>query len=97
MPGQQIVDPVDRVVGNAGEDVAQVGLRIEAVQGRGLDQGVEDRGPAAPGIRAGEEVVLAAQRDRPAILPMSGRKSRSTIAGTPSTGVVSDASAASSV
>ena len=34
--------------------------------------------------------------DRPAILPMSGRRSRSTIAGTPSMGVVSGASAASS-
>jgi hypothetical protein len=30
MPGQQIVDPVDRVVGDAGEDVAQVGLGVEA-------------------------------------------------------------------
>jgi hypothetical protein len=97
MPGQQIVDPVDRVVGDAGEDVAQVRLRIEAVQGRGLDERVENRGPTTAGVRAGKEVILTAQRDRAAILPMSGRRSRCTIAGTPSMGVVSGASAASSV
>ena len=51
MPGQQIVDPVDRVVGDAGEHVAQVGLRIEAVQGRGLDERVENRSPTTTGGR----------------------------------------------
>jgi hypothetical protein len=97
MPRQQIVDPIDRVVGDAGEQVAQVGLWIEAVQGRGLDERVENRSPTTAGVRAGKEVVLAAQRDRPAILPMSGRRSRSTIAGTRSMDVVSGVSAASSV
>jgi hypothetical protein len=42
----------DRVVGEAGEDIAEVGLGVEAVQGRGLDQGVEDGGPATAGIGA---------------------------------------------
>jgi hypothetical protein len=64
MPGQELVDPVDRVVGDAGEHVAQVGLRIEAVQGRGLDERVENRSPTTTGVRAGKEVVLAAQRER---------------------------------
>jgi hypothetical protein len=48
-------------------------------------------------VGAGEQGVLAVEGDRPAILPMSGRRSRSTIAGTPSMGVVSGISAASSV
>jgi hypothetical protein len=52
------------VVGDAGKDVAQVGLRIEAVQGRGLDERVGNRGPTTAGVRAGKEVVLAAQRER---------------------------------
>ena len=48
MPGKQFVDSVDRVVGDAGEDIAQISLGIEAVQGGGLDQGVEDRCAATP-------------------------------------------------
>ena len=36
----------------------------------------------AAGIRAGEQMVLAAERNRPVILPISGRKSSSIIAGT---------------
>ena len=31
------------MVSDAGKDVAQVGLRIEAIQGRGLDERVENR------------------------------------------------------
>jgi hypothetical protein len=31
-PRKQFVDPVDRVVGDASEDVAQVGFRIEPVE-----------------------------------------------------------------
>ena len=58
MPRQQIVD---RVVGDAGEQVAQVGLRIEAVEGRGLDKRVEDRSPTTTGVGAGEEVIFPAR------------------------------------
>jgi hypothetical protein len=47
------------VVGNAGKDGAQVGLGVEAVEDRGLDQGVEDRGAAAAAVRAGEQIILA--------------------------------------
>ena len=48
VPGQQFVDAVDRVVGDAGQDVAQIGLGIEAVELGGLDQGVDGGGaPAA--------------------------------------------------
>ncbi len=38
-PGQEFVDPVDRVaVGNTREDVGEIGLRVDAVQLRSLDQ-----------------------------------------------------------
>jgi hypothetical protein len=86
MPGQELVDTVDRVVGDAGENVPEVGLRVEAVQGRGLDQGVEDRGSMTAGIGAGEQVVLAAQRYSPFILPMSGRSWKFATAGIPMLG-----------
>ena len=58
-PREQVVDPLDRVVGDAGEDGAQVGLGVEPVEDRGLDQGVEDRGAAAATVRAGEQIILA--------------------------------------
>jgi hypothetical protein len=38
------------------------------------------------GIGAGKQVILAANGNRPVILPMSGRRSRSIIAGTHSKG-----------
>lgn len=95
MPGEELHDAADRVSGNAVEDVAQVGLWIEAVALGRLDQRVDRCSPPAAGVRAGEEVVLPSQGDRTVILPMSGRTSRSTIVGTPCMADASDAFAAS--
>jgi hypothetical protein len=36
VPGQELVDAFDRMVGDSSEHVAQVGLRVEAGQLRGL-------------------------------------------------------------
>jgi hypothetical protein len=47
------------MVGEAGEHVAQVALRIEAVQFRGADQAVEGGGALPARIGAGKKVVLA--------------------------------------
>jgi hypothetical protein len=60
-PREQVVDPLDRVVGDAGEDIAQVGLGVEPVEHRGLDQGVEDRGAPTATVGAGEQIILPAQ------------------------------------
>jgi len=84
-------------VDQAGEGAGEIGLRVDRIELAGLDERRDDAPVDAALVGAGEQRVLAIERDRPAILPMSGRKSRSTIAGTPSTGVVSSASAASSV
>jgi hypothetical protein len=54
---------MDRMVGDLRENVAQVGLGVEAVEDRGLDQGVEDRGAPATGVGTSEEVVLATEGD----------------------------------
>ena len=43
MPGQQFVDAGDFVVGNTVENIGQPGLRIDAIQLGGFDQGVGDR------------------------------------------------------
>jgi hypothetical protein len=92
IPGEEVGKVPGRVIGDAGEDVGEPGLRVDAVELGGADQGVHHRRALAASVGA----ALAAQGDRPAILPMSGRRSRPTIAGTRSTGVVSGASAASS-
>ena len=65
VPGQQFVDAIDRMVGDACEDVAQICLRIASVQFCGFDERVHGGGPDAAGIGAGEQVVLARQSERP--------------------------------
>ena len=53
------------MVGDAAEDVAQIGLGVEAVELGGFDQGVDGGGAFAAGVGAGEQVVLAAQGQGP--------------------------------
>ena len=84
-----------RVIGDAGEHVGEPGLRVDAVELGGADQRVDRRRAFAAAIGAGRTARLAAERNRAAILPMSGRRSRSTTAGTRSMGVVSGVSTAS--
>lgn len=43
-PRQQVVDPGDLVIGDAGEDICEPGLRINAVEFSGLDQRVGNGG-----------------------------------------------------
>jgi hypothetical protein len=72
---------VDRMVRDAGEDVAQIGLRIVTIELGGLDQGVHAGGTNPAGIRAGEQIILAAEGNLAVILPISGRMLWSNIAG----------------
>ena len=59
LPREEFLDAVDGMVGEAGEHVAQVALRIETVEFRGADQAVEGGGALAALVRTGKEVVLA--------------------------------------
>ena len=70
------------MVSDAGEHVGEVGLRVKTVELGAFDQRVDRGGAAAAGIGAGKQVILAADGNRLVILPMSGRTSRSIIAGT---------------
>src|SRR5512132_2181276 len=92
VPGKQVADAIDGVVGDAGEHVAEVGFWIEAVELGGLDQGIEGRGAFAAGVGPSKEVVLPAEGNRAVILPMSGRKSKFVTAGRHSMGAVFGAS-----
>ena len=48
VPGQQIGDLVDRVVGDAAEEIAQIGLGVETVELGGFNQRVKRRCAVMP-------------------------------------------------
>lgn len=56
VPGQEIGDATDRVLGDALQRHAQVGLRIDAVQLGCADQTVDSRGPFA--TRIGRQFIV---------------------------------------
>ncbi len=58
VPGQELVDAADGMVGDLGEHGAEIELRIEAVQFCRSDQRVDSRGAFATRVGAGEKVIL---------------------------------------
>jgi hypothetical protein len=52
-------------IDHAAEHVAQIGVGLDAVELAGLDEARHGRPTRATAIGAGEEVVLAAERDGP--------------------------------
>jgi len=54
VPGQEFVEPVDRVLGDTGQDVGQPGLRIDVVQFGRDDDAVHDGGALSAAIGARE-------------------------------------------
>ncbi len=52
------------MVGDAGEDVAQISFRVEAVQLGRAGQAVEGGGTLTARVGAGEEIILASQGNR---------------------------------
>lgn len=60
-PWQQLVDAIDGMLGNASDDVAQVGLGIKTIQFGGANQSV-DSGPAfAAAVGTEVKEVLSAE------------------------------------
>ena len=56
VPRKQFVEAIDRVtLDEAGEDVGEIGLRIEAVEFAGLDERGEDRPMVAAVVGAGKQ------------------------------------------
>ena len=82
VPGEELVQPRLRHLGDAGEDVGEPGLRVDVVELGGADQRVHHRCSLAAAIGAGEQPGLASETDRAFILPISGRIASSTTAGT---------------
>ena len=63
VPGKQLVETTDRMVGDAGEDVGQPGLRVDVVQLGRDDEALEDGSALAVAVGAGEQPCLSAERD----------------------------------
>ena len=64
-PGQELVDPVDRmIVSDASEDVSEIRLWVDAVQLAGLDQRGVDCPVLGAAIGSCEERILAIEGDR---------------------------------
>jgi len=75
VPGKQVADAIDGMVGDAGEHVAQIGLRVESAHLGGLDEGIHRCRANAAGIGAGKKVVFPGHRNLAVILPISGKMS----------------------
>nr|SPD48935.1 protein of unknown function [Cupriavidus taiwanensis]SPD49088.1 protein of unknown function [Cupriavidus taiwanensis] len=54
VPRQEFVDPVDGMVGDVGQDVTQIGLRIDAVEFAGPNERVHGGRTLAATVGAGE-------------------------------------------
>jgi hypothetical protein len=52
VPGQEFFDAVDGVIGDAGEDIRQIGFRIDTVEFRRSNQAVHSGGAVAASIRS---------------------------------------------
>ena len=49
-PRQQFCDAVDLVIGDAGEDIAEIGFWIDGTEFAGLDQGIDCGGTLASSV-----------------------------------------------
>ena len=58
-PGQQFVNAVYRVIGDAGQHVAQVGARIDTIEFAAADERVHRGCPLAPAVGASKEEILS--------------------------------------
>jgi hypothetical protein len=50
VPGQEFADAIDRMIGDAGENVPQISLRIEPIHLGGLKEGIHRGGSHAAGV-----------------------------------------------
>ena len=58
VPGKQFVDPVNRVLGDAGQNLAKISFRVQTVEFGGADQRVDGGSAYAAGVGPTKKVVL---------------------------------------
>src|ERR1700686_924116 len=79
IPGEQLAYTIDRVIGDAGEHVAQVSLGVEAIHPGRLGESVHGGSVRAARIEPANGLIVPGH-----VLPHTGQESSSTIAGIPS-------------
>jgi hypothetical protein len=83
------------MIGDTAQHVGEPSLRIDGAEFRRADQGVHCSRSLTATVGAGEQPCAAPESNRPVILPISGRRSRSITAGTHSMGAAFAASMSS--
>jgi hypothetical protein len=58
-PWQQFVNTVDRVIGNTGQDMAQVSARVDTIEFAAADERVHRGCPLAPTIGTGKHKIFS--------------------------------------
>ena len=94
-PWHQLVDFAGWMIGRPCKHVSEPGARIDIIELAGLNQRINRCRATAALVGAGEGPVAAADGNRPVILPISGRRSRSIIVGIRFTGSAFGGSTAS--
>ncbi|KWI32240.1 hypothetical protein WT71_10360 [Burkholderia stagnalis] len=69
------------MISDVGQDVFQIGTRVDAIELARPDQAIHRSGPLAPAVGADEQIVFASERKLAFILPISGKKLKSIIVG----------------
>ena len=70
------------MIGDTAQHVGAPSLRVGGVEFRRADQGVHCSRSLTATVGTGEQPCAAPERNRPVILPISGKRSSSIIAGT---------------
>jgi hypothetical protein len=64
IPGQELVNALGGMIGQAREDVGEPGLRIDVVELGGGNQAVDGGRPSATLVGTGERSILSSHSDR---------------------------------
>ena len=83
VPRRQVVEPIDLVIGQAVQEIGDIGLGIEVTQLCGLDDGHDGGCIFCAAVGAGEGPIASSDDKSPFILPMSGMSWEFITAGIP--------------
>src|ERR1700756_2340081 len=63
IPRQQLLDAIDRMIGNALEYVMQIALRVDLIELAGFNKTVNDRCTLAAAVRSEEQIIASPGTD----------------------------------
>jgi len=63
-PGKQVVEAIDRMIGDSADYISEPGLGTDVFEATSLDERVQDRGAPSAGVGTGKQTILAAKGQR---------------------------------